>query len=292
MVEEEAVVVESAKITGWVKPVGAEQVLATTSAYPAQRMWSPNLDHPNASGRNWLTTVGIGDPHLHAGKRLAAAAPRGAWHIGVGCGSRSTARRLRSCRTALLGSRVGHVARQVAVRPDCRVAVRTSRPGRDTGGAPAPRPGRANRERVSPVRAPAAAASSSGCGIFSVINVAPATSVDSTPLPKPPTQKKGIGRYRRVSESIQRLANPDRTAPSALPCECTTPLGGPLLPDVNMMTIGSLGVTVAVTASTIEPPDQRPGHPVSDRPPKPGAAQEVPGSAVFPDSSAAPKADA
>ena len=59
----------------------------------------------------------------------------------------------------------------------------------------------------------------SGCGISSVISVAPATSAESTPLPKPPTQKNGIGRYSRVSESMQRLANPDRTAPSALPCE-------------------------------------------------------------------------
>ena len=31
------------------------------------------------------------------------------------------------------------------------------------------------------------------------------------------------------------------------------PLGAPLLPDVNMMTNGSLGVTVAASASTIKP---------------------------------------
>src|SRR6201999_90109 len=90
------------------------------------------------------------------------------------------------------------------------------------------------------------------CGISSVISVAPATRAESTPLPKPPTQKNGIGRYSLVSEAMQRLANPDRTAPSAPPCEWTTPLGAPLLPEVNMMTIGSLGVTVAASASTIE----------------------------------------
>ena len=50
---------------------------------------------------------------------------------------------------------------------------------------------------------------------------------------------------------MQRAAKPERTAPNALPCECMTPLGAPLLPEVNMMTSGSLGVTVAVMASTI-----------------------------------------
>src|ERR1700757_589645 len=64
-------------------------------------------------------------------------------------------------------------------------------------------------------------------------------------------------RYSRVSESMQRLAKPAETAPSALPCEWMTPLGGPLLPEVNMMTIGSLGVTVAASASTIAEVDSR-----------------------------------
>lgn len=71
------------------------------------------------------------------------------------------------------------------------------------------------------------------------------------PLPKPPTQKNGIGRYRRVPELMQRAASPDCTAPNALPWECTTPLGVPLLPEVNMMTNGSAAVTVSVMASTI-----------------------------------------
>ena len=39
------------------------------------------------------------------------------------------------------------------------------------------------------------------------------------------------------------------TAPSALPWECRTPLGDPLLPEVNMMTSGSAGVTVSAMAS-------------------------------------------
>ncbi len=69
------------------------------------------------------------------------------------------------------------------------------------------------------------------------------------PLPKPPTQKKGIGRYRRVSPVMQRAARPDCTAPNALPWEWMTPLGDPLLPEVNMITNGSAGVTVAVMAS-------------------------------------------
>ena len=81
-------------------------------------------------------------------------------------------------------------------------------------------------------------------------SVAPASRADSTPLPKPPTQKNGIGRYSRVSASMQRAARPDRTAASALPCEWITPFGGPLLPEVNMMTSVSLGVTAAATAST------------------------------------------
>ena len=71
------------------------------------------------------------------------------------------------------------------------------------------------------------------------------------PLPKPPTQKNGIGRYRRVSASMHRAARPDCTARSALPCEWMTPFGGPLLPDVNMMTRLSAAVTVAVIASTV-----------------------------------------
>lgn len=50
---------------------------------------------------------------------------------------------------------------------------------------------------------------------------------------------------------MQRAASPDRTAPSALPWECTTPLGEPLLPEVNMMTSGSAGATVSVIASMI-----------------------------------------
>ena len=91
----------------------------------------------------------------------------------------------------------------------------------------------------------------SGCGISSVTRVAPASSADSIPLPKPPTQKNGIGRYSRVSEVMQRAASPDRTAPNALPWECMTPLGAPLLPEVNMMTSGSAAVTVSVMASTI-----------------------------------------
>ncbi len=91
----------------------------------------------------------------------------------------------------------------------------------------------------------------SGCGISSVTRVAPASSADSIPLPKPPTQKNGIGRYSRVSEVMQRAARPDCTAPNALPWECTTPLGAPLLPEVNMMTSGSAAVTVSVMASTI-----------------------------------------
>ena len=91
----------------------------------------------------------------------------------------------------------------------------------------------------------------SGCGISSVTSVAPASRADSTPLPKPPTQKNGIGRYKRVSASMQRAVRPDRTAASALPCEWMTPFGGPLLPEVNMMTSVSLGVTAAAIASTI-----------------------------------------
>ncbi len=90
----------------------------------------------------------------------------------------------------------------------------------------------------------------SGLGTSSVTRVAPASNADSIPLPKPPTQKKGIGRYRRVSTVMQRAASPDRTAPSALPWECTTPLGGPLLPEVNMMTSGSAGATAPAIAST------------------------------------------
>ena len=42
-----------------------------------------------------------------------------------------------------------------------------------------------------------------------------------------------------------------------------------------MMTIGSLGVTVAASASTIDGPISAPARPATDRPPKPGAAQEV-----------------
>jgi hypothetical protein len=90
----------------------------------------------------------------------------------------------------------------------------------------------------------------SGRGIASVTSVAPASRADSTPLPKPPTQKNGIGRYSRVSASMQRAARPDRTAASALPCEWITLFGGPLLPEVNMMTSVSLGVTADATAST------------------------------------------
>ena len=45
---------------------------------------------------------------------------------------------------------------------------------------------------------------------------------------------------------MHRAASPDRTAPKALPCECMTPLGGPLLPEVNMMTSGSAAVTVSL----------------------------------------------
>ena len=71
------------------------------------------------------------------------------------------------------------------------------------------------------------------------------------PLPKPPTQKNGIGRYRRVSASMHRGERPDSTAASALPCEWMTPFGGPLLPEVNMMTRVSAAVTVAVAASTV-----------------------------------------
>ena len=93
----------------------------------------------------------------------------------------------------------------------------------------------------------------SGRGIASVTSVAPASRADSTPLPKPPTQKNGIGRYSRVSASMQRAARPDRTAASALPCEWITPFGGPLLPEVNMMTSVSLGVTAAVIASITGP---------------------------------------
>ena len=63
--------------------------------------------------------------------------------------------------------------------------------------------------------------------------VAPARRADSIPLPNPPTQKNGIGRYRRLSEVMQRAAKPDRTAPNALPCEWMTPLGAPLLPEVR-----------------------------------------------------------
>ncbi len=91
----------------------------------------------------------------------------------------------------------------------------------------------------------------SGRGTSSVTRVAPAASADSIPPPRPPTQKNGIGRYRRVSAVIQRAASPDRTAPSALACECTTPLGAPLLPEVKTMTRGSAAVTVSVMASTI-----------------------------------------
>jgi len=67
-----------------------------------------------------------------------------------------------------------------------------------------------------------------------VTSVAPASSTDRMPLPKPPTQKNGMGRYSRVSAPMHRASSPDRTAPSALPCEWMTPLGGPLLPEVNM----------------------------------------------------------
>ena len=49
---------------------------------------------------------------------------------------------------------------------------------------------------------------------------------------------------------MHRAARPERTAPSALPCEWMTPLGGPLLPDVNMIASVSLGVTVSATLST------------------------------------------
>jgi hypothetical protein len=53
---------------------------------------------------------------------------------------------------------------------------------------------------------------------------------------------------------MQRAASPDRTAPSALPCEWITPFGGPLLPDVNMMAGVSLAVTVSVIASVMTLP--------------------------------------
>ena len=91
----------------------------------------------------------------------------------------------------------------------------------------------------------------SGRGTSSVTRVAPASSADRIPLPKPPTQKNGIGRYSRVSDVMHRAASPDRTAPKALPCECMTPLGGPLLPEVNTMSSGSASVTVSHSASTI-----------------------------------------
>jgi hypothetical protein len=56
----------------------------------------------------------------------------------------------------------------------------------------------------------------SGWGEGSVTSVAAASSAESTPLPKPPTQKKGIGRYSRVPAPIQRGPRLDRTAPRAL----------------------------------------------------------------------------
>ena len=56
VVEQEPLVVEAAEITGGVKAVGGEQVLSAAPAYPAQRVWSPNLDHPNGSRRDGLST--------------------------------------------------------------------------------------------------------------------------------------------------------------------------------------------------------------------------------------------
>ena len=89
-----------------------------------------------------------------------------------------------------------------------------------------------------------------GSGIASVTNVAPATSTVSRPVPNPPTQKNGIGIYSLVSASMRRADKPARTAVSALPCEWITPFGGPLLPEVNITSMGSAGTTAPASAST------------------------------------------
>ena len=52
-----------------------------------------------------------------------------------------------------------------------------------------------------------------GSGCASLTSVAPATSTESRPVPKPPTQKKGIGMYRRSSPVTHRASRPASVAP-------------------------------------------------------------------------------
>ena len=86
---------------------------------------------------------------------------------------------------------------------------------------------------------------------YAVIRVMPAIKVDSRPVPRPPTQKNGIGMYRRSPCCMHRVSRPAAVAPSAPPWVWMTALGVPLLPEVKMMTNRSAAVTVSAMASTI-----------------------------------------
>ena len=65
---------------------------------------------------------------------------------------------------------------------------------------------------------------------------------------------------------MKRASSPDRTAASALPWECRTPFGGPLLPEVNMMTNGSAGRTACGHRVARSSPRGRAGHGLARRP--------------------------
>ena len=206
----------------------------------------------NGSRRSRLAAVGVDDADLHARERLPAAAPRGPRHVGVGGVAAVRSERLGHAEQCGPCAGSEPAVRAAAGLPDCPAATPTD-PLRRVSRVPCQclgLIGPAAKQR-DPLALPAAAGWSRAAVSPSVTRVAPASSADSIPLPNPPTQKNGIGRYRRVSESMQRAARPDCTAPNALPWEWMTPLGEPLLPEVNMMTSGSLGVTVSVSASTM-----------------------------------------
>ena len=241
VVEHEAVVVEVAEIAGGVEAVGGEQLFAAAPADAAQRVRSADLDHADRARRHGCAGVGVDDADLGARRTACRSCPMPIAACRCRRDSRSTARTPRSSRTTWPAHPARPAGRVAAAPPGCPAAARTGRRRPSPTGVP-----RASAWSGQPRNSVTRSRSSSrsvvsGCGISSVISVAPASSADRMPLPKPPTQKNGIGRYSRVSASMHRAARPDRTAPSALPCEWMTPFGGPLLPEVNMMTRVSAG---------------------------------------------------
>src|SRR6516164_7161784 len=140
VVEKEPVLVEVAEVAGGVEAVAGKQLLAAATADAPQHVWSADLDRANGSRRNGLAVVGVDDADLRAGERLSAAAPR--------CrrDSRSTARTLRSCRTAWPARRVGPAARAEAELRGCSAATPKDRHRPCPRAGPMLRPDRANRE--------------------------------------------------------------------------------------------------------------------------------------------------